>query len=111
MDHETERLQRAKMFMDYLANGVDPVSNTDANANTLHNEQVISCFRFVSDVLARSIYETDNSAKHGNADFFIIEEQCAELNIYPYHCKVSELASEINRVTENNPCVRESGMS
>ena len=89
MEHEIEQLQHAKMFMDYLANGVDPVSNTDADANTLHNEQVIACFQYVSDVLARSIYEAENSAKHSNADFFITEEQCAELNIYPYHCKVS----------------------
>lgn len=59
MDHEIERLQRAKMFMDYLANGVDPVSNTDADVNTLQNEQVIACFKYVSDVLARSIYEAE----------------------------------------------------
>ena len=102
MEHKIEQLQYAKMFMDYLANGVDPVSNMDADANTLHNEQVIACFQFVSDVLTRSIYEAENSAKRSNADFFITEEQCAELNIYPYHCKVSELANEINRVTENN---------
>lgn len=102
MDHEIERLQRAKMFMDYLANGVDPVSNTDADANTLQNEQVIACFQFVSDVLARSIYEAENSVKHSKSDFFITEQQCAELNIYPYNCKVSEIANEINRVTENN---------
>ena len=54
MEHEIERLQRAKMFMDYLANGVDPVSNMDADANTLHNEQVIACFQFVSDVLSEA---------------------------------------------------------
>lgn len=102
MDHEIEQLQRAKMFMDYLANGVDPVSNTDADASTLQNEQVIACFKYVSDVLARNIYEAENSTKHSHADFFITKEQCAELNVYPHNCKVSELANEINRVTENN---------
>lgn len=30
MEHEIEQLQHAKMFMDYLANGVDPVSDMDA---------------------------------------------------------------------------------
>lgn len=102
MEDEIERLQRAKMFMDYLANGVDPVSNTDADANTLQDEQIRACFQFVSDVLSRNIYETETSTKHSRADFFITEEQCAELNVFPYNCKVSELASEINRVTENN---------
>lgn len=102
MDYKSEKLQQAKMFMDYLVNGVDPVSNTDADANTLHNEQVIACFRYISDVLARNIYEAENNTKHSNTNFYITEEQCAELNVYPYNCKVSELANEINRVTELN---------
>ncbi len=102
MDHEIKRLQHAKMYIDYLANGVDPVSNTDADANTLQNEQIIACFRYVSNILARNIYEAENSTKRSNAVFFITEEQCAKLNVYPYNCKVSELANEINRVTVNN---------
>ena len=77
MDNEIERLQHAKMFMDYLANGVDPVSNTDADSNTLHNEQGIACFQYISDVLSRNIYEAEKSTKHRNSDFFITEEQYA----------------------------------
>lgn len=101
MENEITKLQWAKMFMDYLANGVDPVSNVDANADTLHNEQVISCFRYISDVLDRNIYEAETLIKK-NGDFYITEEQFAELKTYPYNCKVSELANEINRVTERN---------
>lgn len=102
MDYESEKLQQAKMFMDYLANGVDPVSNTDADADTLHNEQVIACFRYISDVLSKDIYEAETATKHSSTDFYITEEQCAELTVYSYNCKVSELANEINRVTSIN---------
>lgn len=102
MDNEIERLQRAKMYMDYLTNGVDPVSNMDADTNTLQNEKVIACFRYVSGVLERNIYEAKSVTKHSNSDFYITESQCAELKVYPYNCKVSELANEINRVTKIN---------
>ncbi len=102
MDNDIFKLQQAKMYMDYLANGIDPVSNIDANADTLHNERIISCFRYISDVLTRNIYEAEHGTKHSRTDFYITEEQCEELIVYPYDRKVSELANEINRVTENN---------
>lgn len=101
MGNEIDKLQQAKMFMDYLANGIDPVFNTDADADTLHNEQVIACFRYISDVLARDIYQVETDMKN-NDDFYITEEQIAKLNVYSYNCKVSELANEINRVTAAN---------
>ena len=52
MDNDITKMQWAKMYMDYLTNGVDPVFNTDVDEDTLHNEQIISCFRFISDILA-----------------------------------------------------------
>lgn len=101
MDNEINRLQQAKMFIDYLANGVDPVYNTDVDADTLHNEQVISCFRYISDVLARDIYQAESDMKN-DADFYITDEQISELRTFSYNCKVSEITNEINRVTAEN---------
>ena len=102
MDNDIFKLQQAKMYMDYLSNGIDPVSNTDADADTLHNEQIITCFRYISDVLTEKIYEAGKDTKRRNKNFYITEKQYAELTVYPYNCKVSELANEINRVTEIN---------
>lgn len=101
MDNEINRLQQAKMFIDYLANGVDPVYNTDVDADTLHNEQVISCFRYISDVLARDIYQAESDMKN-DADFYITDEQISELRTFSYNCKVSEITNEINSVTAEN---------
>ncbi len=102
MKNEIDKLQWAKMFIDYLANGVDPTDNMDIDEETLHNEQIIDCFMYISDVLARNIYHAESDIKHRNIDFFITEEQCAELRVYSYSCKVSEIANEINRVTSGN---------
>lgn len=101
MDNEIAKMLWAKMNMDLLSNGVDPVYNTDVDVNTLHNEQIISCFRYISDILARDIYEAETSIKKKD-EFYITDEQIAELTTYSYKCKVSELAAEINRVTEEN---------
>lgn len=101
MDNDITKLQWAKTFMDSLANGVDPVNNTKADTGTLYDEQVISCFRYISDLLAIDIYKAEKKIKVSNR-FYITDEQSAELKPYSYNCKVSELAVEINRVTEVN---------
>lgn len=101
MEHELEKLQLAKMYMDYLANGIDPISNTDAASDTLHHEQIVACFRYISDILAWNISEAEKTKRRASA-FYITDIQCAELNVCQNLCKVSELADEINRVTASN---------
>ena len=101
MYNDLNKLQEAKMFMDCLANGIDPVNNSDVNPETLNNEQVISCFRFISSVLEKDIEQAEiDDIK--NKEFYITAEQISELRIFSYNCKVSELANEINRVTSEN---------
>ena len=75
MENDVTRLQLAKMYIDCLANGVDPVYNTDINIDTLYNEQVVSCFKFISDILARDIYKEQDLVKPSNER--ISEEQSA----------------------------------
>lgn len=101
MENNIERLRQAKMFIEYLASGIDPVTNTDADAGTLHNEEIRSCFRFISEILAWEIYNAD-TGDSAAPDFYITEEQSAALRTFAYNCKVRELAGEINRVTESN---------
>lgn len=101
MNQEMNRLQQAKMFMDYLANGIDPVYNTNVTLETLHNEQIVSCFRYISDVLASNIYQAESNMKN-DADFYITDEQISELRLFSYNCKVSELANEINYAAAEN---------
>lgn len=101
MENKINKLQQAKMFMDCLANGVDPTNNMNVNSDTFHNEQVVACFRYISDILTEDIYRIKTSIKKNN-DFYITDEQIHKLTIYSYNRKVSELANEINRVTAEN---------
>ena len=101
MDNETAKLQWAKMFMDYLSNGVDPVTNMDADGNTLQNQEVQACFRYIAEVLGRSIDDTGAGTRAGNK-FFITDEQISQLKIFPDARKVSEIANEINRAAAEN---------
>lgn len=53
---ELEKIARAKMYMDKLANGIDPISDTPAPDGDIINQVRLSrCFFFVSDVLRQVI--------------------------------------------------------
>lgn len=58
-----EVLQRAKQYIDDLANGKDPISRAELPADTvLNNVRLARCFFYVSDVLQRVI---DNGGEVG----------------------------------------------
>ena len=53
---ELETMQRAKMYMDKLARGIDPISDQPLPGDTALNQARLSrCFAYVSDVLGRVI--------------------------------------------------------
>ena len=101
MDNEINKLQWAKMFMDYLANGIDPVRNTDVDAETLHNEQVLSCFRYISDILNKDMQAISFKKRRGKKAVYITKEQMEMLQVTE-NSNVSEIANEINRVIAEN---------
>lgn len=53
---EFEKIERAKMYMEKLANGVDPITNTEIpKGDVANNVRLSRCFSFVSDVLGKVI--------------------------------------------------------
>lgn len=53
---ELETMQRAKMYMEKLAQGVDPITNQEIPEDSvLNNVRLARCFFYVSDVLGRVI--------------------------------------------------------
>ena len=53
---ELETMQRAKMYMDKLAQGIDPITNQEIpQDSTLNNVRLARCFFYVSDVLGQVI--------------------------------------------------------
>ena len=53
---ELETLQRAKMYIDKLANGIDPIADKEmSNDTVLNNVRLARCFFYVSQVLEKVI--------------------------------------------------------
>ena len=53
---ELEKISRAKMYMDKLANGINPIDDTTApEEDIINNVRLSRCFFFVSDVLRQII--------------------------------------------------------
>ena len=72
---ELETMQRAKMYMDKLAQGIDPITDS-----VLNHVRLVRCFFYVSDVLGKVIA---NGGTVGqivkNVDFSITREQLATI--------------------------------
>ena len=53
---ELETMQRAKMYLDKLAQGIDPITNQEVPEDSiLNNVRLARCFFYVSDVLEQVI--------------------------------------------------------
>lgn len=53
---ELEKIERARMYMDKLANGINPIDDTMVpDADVINNVRLSRCFFFISDVLRQVI--------------------------------------------------------
>lgn len=53
---ELEKMERAKMYMDKLANGINPIDDSMVpDGDTINNVRISRCFFFVSDILDQII--------------------------------------------------------
>ena len=53
---ELETMQRAKMYLDKLAQGIDPITDREVPEDSvLNNVRLARCFFYVSDVLSKVI--------------------------------------------------------
>ena len=60
---ELEKMQRAKMYIDKMANGINPIDDTAAPENdVINNVRISRCFFYVSDIL-RQVIENGGTAK------------------------------------------------
>ncbi len=106
---ELEKMQRAKMYIDKLANGVDPLTDAEiAGDSTLNNVRISRCLFYVSDVLGKVI---DNGGEVGRKrsapkpkllPFEITAEQAATIEISEQPVGVAIIAKRINEVIDEN---------
>ena len=100
---ELETMQRAKMYMDKLAQGIDPISNQEVpDDSVLNNVRLARCFFYVSDVLGKVI---DNggviSGKPKLQAFTISPDQLARVRVSQEPVRITQLVDLIGAAVEN----------
>ena len=100
---ELETMQRAKMYMDKLAQGIDPVSGKEIpEDSTLNNVRLARCFFYVSDVLGQVIANGGViGGKPKLADFSITMEQLRCVKVSHEPVRVTQLVEMISAVAED----------
>ena len=106
MATELEMLERAKVYMEKLANGIDPISDTEARDNDcINNVRLSRCFFYVADVLQKVI---DNGGviapvkkKAGTIPFAITGEELGRFEFSDNPIALSEIAKRINLLIDN----------
>ena len=100
---ELETMQRAKMYLDKLAQGIDPVTNQEVpDDSVLNNVRLARCFFYVSDVLSKVI---DNGGLIGGKPklqaFAISPDQLTRIQISQEPVRVTQLVDMISAAVDN----------
>ena len=96
---ELETMQRAKMYLDKLAQGIDPISNQEIPEDSVLNQvRLARCFFYVPDVLGRVIANGGTVGAHTrNVDFSITPEQLARVRIMDYPVRITEFTEALSQ--------------
>ena len=104
---ELETIEYAKMFIDKMANGIDPITDKPVSEQEMINNVRISrCLFFVSDVLRRVIengrveHGTVHAKRIKKAPFALTEEQSARFAYSEQPLTISEIVRRINSLID-----------
>ena len=99
---ELEIMQRAKMYMDKLSQGINPISNEELPEDSaLNNVRLARCFFYVSGILGKVIDNGGVVGGSGELPFSITSEQLSSVFISQEPISVSRLAEAINAAVDN----------
>lgn len=100
---ELETVQRAKMYMDKLAQGIDPISNLELPEDSaLNNARLTRCFLYVSGILEQVIRNGGQVGAFDKAEFTITPEQLAQVQIFPYSIRITEFTDALAQIVGSN---------
>ena len=101
---ELEKMQRAKMYLDKLANGIDPISDREMPDDTVLNQVRLSrCLFYVSDILRQVI---ENGGQIGRGErvhkqpFSVTEEMRQNMYYSESPVAISQLLGVINSLID-----------
>lgn len=88
---ELEMIQRAKMYMEKLAQGIDPISDQEIPEDSvLNNVRLARCFFYVSGVLDQVIANGGNVKITPKKNFYVTEEELRRLNPSPEPIRITQ---------------------
>lgn len=102
--NELDKIARAKMYMDKLANGINPLTDKDvAIDDVVNNVRISRCMFYVSDILRQIL---DNKGKFkveipNKPPFAITSEQLKNYEFSDTPISVTEIAKKINSLIDN----------
>ena len=105
---ELETIERAKMYLDKMANGIDPLTDKPAkDDDMINNVRISRCLFFVSDVLRRvlengGIGSKQHIKKPEKMPFSLSAEQVASFEFSKEAIGVGELTDRINALIDKD---------
>ncbi len=114
---ELEKMERAKMYLDKMSEGINPITNAYAPENdTINNDRISRCLSYVSEILGKVIENGGEVTKivktsGGNRNtFYITDEQLERLSPRENSCYAGDIADDIKAVTEENNTAKFQGI-
>ena len=101
--NESEKLLKAKSYLDKLANGINPITNELASENdTINNIHISRCLFYVSDVLRNLIENNNNPKKKKNSKipFSVTPQQLADYVFDDNPITVTEITKKLNSLID-----------
>ena len=100
---ELETMQRAKMYLDKLAQGIDPISNQEVPEDSVLNHvRLARCFFYVSDVLGQVIANGGMIGSKPNLQPFAIDkEQLQKVRLSQEPVRITQLVDMIGAAADN----------
>lgn len=105
---ECEKIERAKLYIEKLANGIDPIHNTPVpDGDVINNIRISRCFFFVSDVLRQVLEQGGISAagtdkKTKKLPLFIPFDQRSRFSYSKKPITASEIAKRVNALVDTD---------
>ena len=101
---ELETMQRAKMYLDKLAQGIDPITNQDVPEDSVLNHvRLARCFFYVSSVLDQVIANGGVIGQRVKTmDFVITPEQMDRVQIQDYPVRIKEFTEAVYQAIQNS---------
>ena len=97
---ELETMQRAKVYLDKLAQGIDPITDQAvAEGDSLRNPRLSRCFQYVSGVMEKVILNGGQVGSVEKAPFTITPEQLAKVQLTGEPLRIADFVDRILQAT------------